>query len=297
MSDKLPFKLRESYYEIAASNPGAFWDRVQKNKEITDLLYRPNILQGGQAGSKSYRIKDKKFSNVSFAHTEISKLDFFRCQFENCIFIRTTFDRLEFHACSFKNCNFGKCRIRDTYIDPFSFSDCLDIKKDANIGIHLYQQLMRNFKDLDQPDFHRDAEFMFRRFRRSETWYKLQKNKISCWEGYPMVFGNFLAQFFLGYGVKIWHFICTTIGLFLFFWMLNSWYWMDFGLTALCDTCTFGSWDVSLYYTAISLSNLGYGDIVPSSTFGRVWASIQAVVGAVWFAMMASMIFRKISSR
>lgn len=297
MPNDLPFKLREPYSEILAPESDEIWKLFQDQDEISDILYWPDTLKGGEGPQKTYDVNGKKFSNVSFSHTKISDLNFTKCVFKDCIFIRAIFDNLEFHDCSFNNCNFGKCRIKNTYIDPTSFSKCLDIKKYANIGTHLFQQLMRNFKDLDQPDFYRGAEFMFRRFKRSETWYKVGKGEILRRKGYPLIFGNFLAQFSLGYGVRIWRFIITTIILFLLFWVLNSHFWGEFGLSELCDTCTNGTWDESLYYTAISLSNLGYGDIVPFSTSGRIWASLQAVIGAIWFAVMASMVFRRIISR
>ena len=297
MPNDLPFKLREPYSEILASESDEIWKLIGDQDEISDLLYWPDTLKGGEGPEKLYDVKGKTFANVSFSHTEIINLNFAKCVFEDCIFIRTVFDNLEFHDCAFKNCNFGKCRIKDTYIDPSSFSKCLDIEKDANIGTHLFQQLMRNFKDLDQPDFYRGAEFMFRRFSRSETWYKVGKGEVCRLKGYLRIFGNFLAEKFLGYGVRIWRFIFTSVVLFLLSWALNWTQWGELGLSVVCETCTNGTWDSSFYYTAISLSNLGYGDIVPSSTSGRIWASFQAVVGAIWFAVMASMVFRRIISR
>lgn len=297
-SNVLPFELKEnSFTEILDSEPEKIWELLKAEDRIHDLVYRPGTFKGGEGAEKIYEIKDKVFEKISFSHTEISNLTFTRCTFVDCIFYRTLFDILEFHDCSFENCNFSKCRIRETYIDPSSFAKCVELGREANIGVHLFQQLMRNFKDLDQPDFYRGAEFMFRRFKRSQTWYDLKKGKVSRWKGYPRIFGNFLAQWLLGYGLRIWQFIAATIVLFLLFWAVNSTNWVVFGLTVLCDTCANGSWDKSLYYTAISLSNLGYGDIVPSSTSGRVWASFQAVIGAVWFAVMASMVFRRITSR
>lgn len=297
MPNDLPFALREPYTEIPIEGPDEFWEIISNQDEAADLLYWPETLKGGENPEKIYVIKGKTFLNVSFAKTEISNLNFTNCIFEDCIFFLTKFVHLEFHDCTFKNCNFGKCRISETYIDPISFSECLNIKKDANIGTYLFQQLMRNFKDLDQPDFYRGAEFRFRRFRRSETWHKMNNGKVSLWKGCPMIFGNFLGEKILGYGVKINRFIVSTFILFMLFWGANYFFWGEFELTAACETCLDETWDKSLYYTAISLSNLGYGDIIPSSTFGRISASIQAVTGAIWFAVMASMIFKRITSR
>lgn len=139
MPNDLPFKLREPYAEILASESNKIWKIFEDQDEISDLLYWPDTLKGGEGPQAIYNLYGKIFSNVSFSHTEISELNFTKCMFEDCIFIRTIFSHLEFHHCSFKNCNFGKCRIKETYIDPDSFSGCLDIKKDANIGTHLFR--------------------------------------------------------------------------------------------------------------------------------------------------------------
>lgn len=297
MLSDLPFSLREPFSEIADSESDRIWEIFEGPEDVQNLLYRPGTLTGGENPKKIYDVINKTFLNVSLSHTEISSLIFTGCFFEDCIFYRTVFNNLEFHGCSFKNCNFGKCKIKDTYFDPLSFSECLNLKFDANIGIHLFQQLMRNLKDLDQPDFYRGAEFMFRRFKRSETQYKINQRLISPSGGYTKIFLSSFLEFFFGYGVKISRLFWSTIVLFTFFGVMNHYFWADFGLGVLCEECIEKSWENSLYYTVISLSNLGYGDIVPSSSSGRIWASIQAIIGALWFAVTASMIFKRITSR
>ena len=55
------------------------------------------------------------------------------------------------------------------------------------------------------------------------------------------------------------------------------------------------AWSEALYFTTVSLTTLGYGDITPTTSLGRIVASVQSVVGFSLFAMFASMLFRRVA--
>ena len=54
------------------------------------------------------------------------------------------------------------------------------------------------------------------------------------------------------------------------------------------------NWIVSLYYTIVTLTTLGYGDIIPTTQAGMVLASVEAIIGLVWLGTLVSIIFRKV---
>jgi voltage-gated potassium channel Kch len=54
-------------------------------------------------------------------------------------------------------------------------------------------------------------------------------------------------------------------------------------------------WD-AFYFTAITLKTLGYGDITPTTEVGRIVVGLEAVLGFVLLATLASTVFRKFSS-
>lgn len=51
----------------------------------------------------------------------------------------------------------------------------------------------------------------------------------------------------------------------------------------------------AFYFTMITLTTLGYGDVVPASQIGRLVVAFESSVGLILFALFASMMFRKIA--
>ena len=45
-------------------------------------------------------------------------------------------------------------------------------------------------------------------------------------------------------------------------------------------------WSTSIYYSLVTLTSLGYGDILPISPLARVVAGLEAVVGVLYIAVM-----------
>ncbi len=49
-------------------------------------------------------------------------------------------------------------------------------------------------------------------------------------------------------------------------------------------------WSELLYYSYTTLTTLGYGDIVPLRPFARIWATMEAVAGALYLAILIARI-------
>ena len=50
----------------------------------------------------------------------------------------------------------------------------------------------------------------------------------------------------------------------------------------------------AIYYTVVVTTTLGFGDIVPTTVIGQVFASILSVVGLIWFSLLAALVIRKL---
>ena len=92
---------------------------------------------------------------------------------------------------------------------------------------------------------------------------------------------------FFGCGIRLRNYISTVAIFLLLSSALNFYIRECFGL----DINTIYD---AIYYTTVSLTTLGYGDITPSKPLGKIVSSIQSVIGLVLFAILASMLFRRV---
>lgn len=289
-----------------------FFIEAVDNSEFKDIEYRPDSLEG----SSEYQTRIRKviFRNVSFTRTQIRKIDFRHCRFENCLFISSEIEDCEFHHCEFIDTNMHKVVFNNTYIDPRSFSRSQDRRYFQNIGAHLYQALMRNSRHTDQPEFEAIAHFQYHKWKRyqhlhdaREPWRretKAESGKSSFSErlsaSSPYI-GKYLKGLFwektTGSGIKFSILARTAAIVVLSLTLINMALWKCFGLDD-CDcnfACSTGTFFDSLYFTVITLTTVGYGDITPSSLSGKIVIPFEGVLGFLLFALLASMFYRKIS--
>lgn len=53
--------------------------------------------------------------------------------------------------------------------------------------------------------------------------------------------------------------------------------------------------DANLYYSAVTFSTLGYGDVEPASTAVQFLASVQSIVGAALMALLVAVLARRVT--
>ena len=47
-------------------------------------------------------------------------------------------------------------------------------------------------------------------------------------------------------------------------------------------------WNDYLYFSFVTLTTLGYGDVLPVSPIARIWATLEAVAGVLYIALLIS---------
>lgn len=277
------------------------YDHLDRSRHLRDTRYKPDILDKQLDGRT--RITGATFERVGFSKTTIQNIIFRDCTFDCCHFIGSAFVNCEFHNCKFISTNTHKIAISQSYIDPRSFDKCLSPRKHQNIGAHLYHVLLHNSRQMDQIEFERDARFYFLRWKRFQNAYELSR----LWKraDTPCSYGAAISMFttfclrwlwekLFGSGSRIRYFIRTVILMELLFSFVNYAFSESFGLTR--NGVPLSSMWESFYFTTISLTTLGYGDVIPSTTLGLVVAAIQSIIGFFLFALLASMLFRRIVS-
>lgn len=277
-------------------------ERLSNGSVLENFIYRPDFLNKDELG-RLYKIKSKTFKNVSFSKTEIREIEFDECTFEDCRFINSTLIECWFHNCRFVRTNPYKISFYDCYLPPKTFKGSLDKEEHQNIGVHLYQTVMRNARRTDQPEHEAEAHFEFLRWKRYQTWYDLKKLKAekSKWSsGFKekmklrfQAVRSWFFEVFMGSGIRLRRYFSTAAGTVLFFSAVNFKFQKSFGIVLESEEALKCS--EVFYYTVISLTTVGYGDITPTTAQGHFWISFQSVVGFVMFAILASMLFRKIA--
>lgn len=273
-----------------------FYELLDGSDRIEDRIFRPDELNPRQDGQRT-KINGKTFSKVSFTRTVIRDIEFRDCHFVDCLFIAATLDKCEFHQCVFKSVNTHKIQIVGTYIDPGYFKQALDKKLHQNIGVHLYQTLMNNSHDEEQPEFKERARFEFLRWKRLQESYEVAE---AYREGRGLVFGKrvriarrWIWQVFFGSGVRLRHFMATAAGFVILVTLVNYVFSSHFGIEKsdkpLMDLSE------AFYFTTITVSTVGYGDFTPTTPIGRIVVAFEGIAGLFLFALLASMLFRKIS--
>lgn len=289
------FYLRKPYDEILC--PSEFWKIVEDSEggKIEDLQYTPDRLISLEP-PKKWRIKEVTFSNFSFAKTHISYIEFTDCNFENCLFMGSTIVDCRFSNCIFVSCNFFRSEFISCYIDPNSFIRCNDRKKHANIGLGLYQELLHNSRQQAQPDFTREAQFQFARWKRYFRWSEIKDSEEGGFKKllqYISVFPSWAFEKIAGSGVRLGNIAITSIATLAILTLINYYWSSSFGLNLGGEPVE--NIVESFYFSTIVVTSLGFGDITPSTEVGRIIVALEAIVGFVTFATLISMIFRRIT--
>ena len=277
------------------------YNHLEVSDHLKNTIYQPPELK--QQGNQSIaRIQNKTFERVNFSKTEISGISFRNCTFDHCLFVASKINNCEFHDCRFVLTNIFKISISHTYIDPMSFARCLVQKKHQNIGVHLYQVLLKNSRRTEQIEFERDAHFLFLRWKRFQEAYEI-KSSWKARASHPLSFQFVLIclryvhrwawEKLFGSGLRVRYFVVTVFLVIISLSTLNYICRDEFGLMQENDVIT-SFWE-ALYFTTISVTTLGYGDITPTTVMGRMVATVQSIAGFCLFAILASMLFRRIS--
>ena len=268
---------------------------MDRSDHLRDTIYEPAELD--RRDNRTTRLEGKTFERVSFSRTEIRNIIFRNCIFKYCRFIGSRIERCEFHNCSFIHTNMHKVSFEGTYIDPNSFKNALNPNKHQNIGVHLYQSLMSNSRHNDQPEHEADAHFYFLRWKRYQELYEVRmswrkERKLDA-KKIVRITNRFLWEWLFGSGIRLRHFVATVTASILLVTSVNYLFRQQLGLSE--GEGRISSFIDSFYFSTITLTTLGFGDITPVTQLGRLFVATQGIFGFFLFALLASMLFRKMA--
>lgn len=282
--------------------------KSEKN-EYNKILYMNDYLES----TRDCKIKFENvlFKEVSLSKTTIKKVKFINCKFESCLFLFTVFENCVFSNCTFSNTNTSSSKWTEgTLIDPLVFEKNFTFKKDdVTIAVGLFLELLSLCKENNQSDRAKDAKYLYLKATHNMHHYHYEiKKDIGYKKFYFDSFKSYCFNKISGYGVykiKLFNFLASYL---LFVSIIN--YFLQ-GLifkienavnvkTSLFETNFITSpnilellqniftingniikYDIfdTIYFSFVTITTIGYGDISPTTTFGQITIILQSVFG------------------
>jgi hypothetical protein len=247
-------------------------------------------LKSSEKNSKLAPLKMLRYRMPTFR-----EVTFTNCTFRDCLIVGTEFSDCEFHTCSFENCNTYKFRLRNTYIDPSSFILAKTYHRSAsNIGVELFQKLYDNAMDSHQTHFAAAADVARRRWRRHQWQYDLRRRNAPKAKTTWHIFINLIVDLTAKYGYGPLRFLCISGAIFALVAWLAQMFWSSMGVAksgVAISTVTFID---SLYYSMLLMTTLGFSDLLPANTAGKLYAIFCALFGISWIALFTAILVKRV---
>lgn len=259
---------------------------AQQAESWSNLLYFPNSL--GEKDFRAREFKGKTFREVSFKDTEFLNIRFVRCKFIRCLFIGAQAKSCEFIDCEFQSTNTHKMRFEECLVDPVQFNGNFDLEGDANIAIDLYHALYKNSVNEHQPQHAVEALYQMKEaeYRQLDSKrdrgvmggkeYLVQKTKLGAHRfvsGYGLRFRNIVRLAIIVVGT------CSVLN-----YVLRAHIFKDGAVNNLLD---------SFYYTCITMTTVGYGDIYPVTSIGKALVTLEVIAGFTVVSLLLAAVANK----
>ena len=246
--------------------------RAEESDSWKKLLYYPERF--GPESRDHYVFEGKTFTEVSFKDSDLKKVKFVRCKFNKCLFIGAKANSCEFVDCVFSDTNTLKWKISSCLIDPMQFDENFDLVDDTNIAIDLYHSLYKCSVEEHQPEYAVESLYRMREAEYKHLDSQVKRQTIGKKQYYSKKLRAFLHREISGYGLRFRKIARFAVVITLFFTILNC----LFGEHIFEQGKVNGIVD-AFYFTVITMTTLGFGDITPVTIFGKILVSLQAIAG------------------
>ncbi|MFT7008832.1 MAG: hypothetical protein ACJAXJ_003375 [Colwellia sp.] len=266
-------------------------------------------------------------SNISFRNTYLHDVDFsysmlYDCNFTDCWLTALNFDVANIKCCKFSSCKFaGKTKLRFTNFYGCQFAHIIfstdNVDRTMRINKVQYRYLAGSVFDKVFGSMNNDINLdnVFRRYIHTsfldcDTSALVNPDKIA-FKRYVDWYQYTLFELGAGYANKT-----LVEKTFLFCSILFTKSWTSYGALAVTGFITsfiFGtifylsppssftglddSFITSFYYSVVTFTTLGYGDISPLTSWGRIIVMIEVILGYITLGSFVFLIGHKANDR
>ncbi|AER33422.1 potassium channel family protein [Pantoea ananatis] len=261
----------------------------EKDHGWSSINYYPSFF--GSNRKAPLILKGKFFNEISFKDTIIKNVNFINCTFNKCLFAGSFLNNCEFVDCKFYSTNTHKIKIRNCLINPKQFNSNFELKLDANIAVDLFQEIYKNSKNEEQPEYSKESLYKMNVALGYNLNYKYSSKKISLLRFMYEKCMNVTNRFATGYGLKIGRILLTVISAILLMSIVNFHYNYGFYSGSHNKMETYID---ALYFTCVTVTTLGYGDITPTLATTKVIVIIESLIGFIFMSLFVSAFINRV---
>ncbi len=209
---------------------------------------------------------DANLQNANLSFANIVKASFLNANLRNVNFLMATIDNSQLNMTDLRGTNLQMTTLINTDISKTQFDDNMSCQNINMRGCYGSQRLIRHINDLDFIEETKE------RYPVKHRLWHLTSNcgrSISRWAALSISFALFFGIIFADYHVWSW---------------LPD--WIQSILISLDPTMHYStelklSWFTPYYFSIVTFTTLGFGDVTPTNTAGQLWLAIEVIIGYI----------------
>lgn len=251
---------------------------------LTDKYLRDCVFKGGtlqHCRLEFCNLRNASFERVNFTGTSFIDCDLRKASFIGCILWYTSFTRCQLDYDAVLECEPHETNIKRVFLRSLRLNAASTGDKEWVDRLHL-RELRAERDDLWNIVWQRSAYY--------RTKYTPHDRVQSAWR----LLRNWSSNLFWGHGISLRRLVTAgavvTCLFALLCWKLSARYIV--AGTASPRHLTFLE---SVYYSAVSFTTGGFGDIMPGNAMARAITATEGLVGAVFLGFFAAAVYRRLS--
>ncbi|WP_276299372.1 pentapeptide repeat-containing protein [Halorussus lipolyticus] len=307
-----------------ASLPGAYFTNADLSQAnlINTYLHRANLISANLDGAdltgadlREANLRHTTLAEARLTETKITNADAKYAEFERATLTRTDFFDANLIGARFYGATFDDTKINrgtefgEHYADDLDGIDGEDLDDEEatpwDKAAWTYRQLEELARRNALPEQAREAFKRRKDIRRDELWQKLWNDRD--WGSFRNWGYSKGLSVVMRYGASPWRVVRVSggvIGIWSVLYLLLGSIYVPEGFP---DSETIGQnffpvlslptplteWGISLYFSVVTFTTLGYGDLQPASGAAQALATIESFLGALLIALLVFVLGRR----